>query len=1500
MNARSYKTVFSKRLGALVAVGEHASSHGKANGAGSGGGDGASGTLGYIAALTASFALVSLAWAAPATNALPTAGQVVQGAASMSQAANQLTINQSTQRAAINWQSFDIGASAKVQVVQPNAQAVLLNRVVGQSPSQIFGQLQANGHVILVNPNGVLFGKDGSVNAASFTASTLGISDANFMAGNMVYERNGSTAGIVNQGSITTAPGGYVALLGASVNNEGKINTKGGNAFLAAADTIKVPVSGTGRIKLELSAADMNANVSNSGSIITEGGQVYMQALALNRAAAQIIQSGSIDTTGEQGGAVHLLVDGGKIRVNGSIKANSTGIDENGQAKAGGDIYIGRDKDTNVLAAIGDSSGANLESIGGFIETSGSFLKVDNISVKANNWLLDPSNIEIVADTVTPIDTNYPSGNNPVDYTPTATSKIKASTIAGNLNNGTNVTLSTGVDANSTTGDEGNIFVNAAIEKTGDKSAKLTLIANNRIIVKAGIGKKATPAEGDTGNLDVDLTAHGNRKTGAQGSVVMNNVIDAGKGKVTITAISQTGWEGLIFQGNSGITAGTYTVKGSSVSTAIRFNGGTATFNSSLGDSLIEGTGGGFGGVFAASGNTINLNTTGSATTTLSSGAASTAGMRFGHGGGVTVNTSGNVTIGSHNDNSGLFVQANVNVNSGHLILKGKSVGNGIGLQDGSGTPAQISVNNGSSLTMHGISSTSGNGIDLRPQGVANFINMTGMNNDQRGTLNLIGSSATGSGIFTNGATITSDGGNINLTGNSQGNGIFHDGLIRSGGSDNGGVVTLIGTSTGTTPPRLGVNLSSGTVQGGTVIVEGSTKSSAQGVYASANTNIKSVTSNVSIKGESNTGTATHLQGKVTGQTGVTIEGVTNGTTANSRSVLIENAITAATGDINVTGIINNNSDAGQRAITLVGSTSKLDAQNGNINLNTDSLFVNSAPGNNTDSMISAAGMNNGIVSINTTTAGKPAVMGAGVSDSNTQLGIDNGEFGKISANKLVIGNAARTGDITVTGATTTNSDLELQTQGNIAIAQELKVGASGDKNLTLKAGGTSVGGTGKVTANKLTIDAANAAVAMASLANQVNQLLANVKSLDFKNGKALDLQGITASGKIKIATTTGDLNLKKDVVSTTLTHDADAVILNAGSDAAAGTDTGGNIVADNGVVVSVDLGSTAKLYTGSIGGSTNMQGLAGGSGSGKYRYNSNEITKSYSKELTGKSATNNGVYVIYRKKPVVEVKVNDVTKVYDGLAHAGGSFNNTVSNGAQNGDTDALIGGNVVFGGNAQGVKNVLDSIGKKITATDSADLNALGYGVTYKDGDLKITPRPLSIAVGLVAEKKADGTTTANVTPGALGGLVPGESLGVVVTSANFSDANAGTSKVVTASYSLLDTTDGLASNYILNASTPNPDRRLRGNILASVNPVVNPTPSPVNNNTASRVRTVSGFGGTGAATGVLDDQPLSESREICSDLNPENCECQPSVIPTIEICFAPKSLAANKEEK
>ena len=477
LNKRAHRIIFSRRHGHYVAVAECACAQGKTAGQttiAGGQGTGLGGFLApfftplflpFVGVLLSGAGLVGAAWsqALPAqplpvqplpvlaSNALPQGTSTAQGAIAISQSSSanaaSMSINQTTSKAVINWQSFDIGSNAKVNVIQPNAQAVLLNRVVGATtPSQILGQLSANGQVVVINPSGVVVGKDGSVSASSFTASTLGITDANFMAGNGQYERNGSTAGVVNLGSIKTT-GGYVALLGASVSNEGKIQTQGGTAYMAAAERITIPVSGSGRIKLELAPASINTTVTNSqsGTLVTEGGQVYMQAAALNNAVASIFQNGTIDSSGVQGGAVHLLTDGGTIKVSGSITANSanstnsanTNSNSSGVGSKGGDIIIGRDAETGLLAQSTDVSGAQLESNKGFVETSGDVLKVDGISVKAGEWLLDPYNITIAAST--PSGTAYASS-----YTSAADSVILASDISANLTAGTSVTLATG------------------------------------------------------------------------------------------------------------------------------------------------------------------------------------------------------------------------------------------------------------------------------------------------------------------------------------------------------------------------------------------------------------------------------------------------------------------------------------------------------------------------------------------------------------------------------------------------------------------------------------------------------------------------------------------------------------------------------------------------------------------------------------------------------------------------------------------------------------------------------------------------------------------------------------------------------------------------------------------------------------------------------------------------------------------------------------------------
>ncbi|WP_090142262.1 YDG domain-containing protein [Limnohabitans sp. DM1] len=704
MNANCYKTVISKRLGALVAVGEHAASQGKATGSCTGSFAGAGFVKGiadagvyYIGALTLSFALVTMAYAAPANNALPTGGQVAQGAAAISQSGANMGIYQSTARAVVNWQSFDIGKDAKVNIVQPNAQAVLLNRVNGPAPSQIFGQMTANGQVVLVNPNGVTFGKDGSVSAAGLTASTLNTTDADFMAGRNRFTRDGATGQVINQGTLTSAPGGYVALLGASVSNEGKIVAPQGNVALGAAETITLPVYGSRRIKMELTPSAINAAVANQkgGSIVTEGGQVYMQAAAVGSAMASVMQSGGIDTSGAQGGAVHLLADGGHIRVDGSIKANST------QGTAGGDLYIGRDKDTNVLAAVGDVSGARLESKGGFVETSGQYLVTTGTRVLAKDWLLDPYNITIAPSG--PSGTAYSS-----TYNPGADSVILASDIAANLNSGTSVNIQTGL-AGSPGLSDGNIVVNAAIVKSGSSDASLTLTANNGITVNQRIGRAATDAT-SSGKLNVVMTANGDAtSTSNSQGIALNNVIDANGGQVTLSGTSKNtsgvqlgptyvygvnnnSRSGVVFNGGSGITADNYQVTGTHTVAAgnsfgvsgvyldgsVNFKATGNTDSNITGNSNAQGN---FGpGVMVMDNATIRLDNQGTGVTTLKGSNTNTGGgngVRIGAGtNSAVINAIGRVTLGqqSANLNAPIFVRGTINASQNSASQSGLSI----------------------------------------------------------------------------------------------------------------------------------------------------------------------------------------------------------------------------------------------------------------------------------------------------------------------------------------------------------------------------------------------------------------------------------------------------------------------------------------------------------------------------------------------------------------------------------------------------------------------------------------------------------------------------------------------------------------------------------------------------------------------------------------------------------------------------------------------------------
>ena len=149
------------------------------------------------------------------------------GAGAIAQSGNAMTVKQASQNFSVNWQSFGIASGETVRFVQPSVSAIALNRVLGNDASQIYGNLQANGQVFLINPNGVLFGRGAQVDVGGLVASTLNITDADFLAGNFRFQGTGGN--VTNQGSINA---NYVALLGNQVLNEGVITAQLGTVAL--------------------------------------------------------------------------------------------------------------------------------------------------------------------------------------------------------------------------------------------------------------------------------------------------------------------------------------------------------------------------------------------------------------------------------------------------------------------------------------------------------------------------------------------------------------------------------------------------------------------------------------------------------------------------------------------------------------------------------------------------------------------------------------------------------------------------------------------------------------------------------------------------------------------------------------------------------------------------------------------------------------------------------------------------------------------------------------------------------------------------------------------------------------------------------------------------------------------------------------------------------------------------------------------------------------------
>ena len=280
--------------------------------------------------LVASLALAFGALSAPAiwaqglpAGALPTGASVTAGQASVSSNGANMVIDQSSQRAIINWQSFNVGAGAQIHFNQPGSSASTLNRVTGPEASTILGRITAPGQVIISNGNGVYFGRGSMVDVGSLIATTHSIGNERFMAGDLTFERNGATGSVVNEGELRAKLEGYIALIAPEVRNQGLIVATKGTVALAAGEVVELQLDPNNKLtSIRVEAGQWQALVDNRQAIEAEGGLVILSAMAARELQGSVVSnSGNINASSmtSVGGRVILTGDDVTLKAGSSI-----------------------------------------------------------------------------------------------------------------------------------------------------------------------------------------------------------------------------------------------------------------------------------------------------------------------------------------------------------------------------------------------------------------------------------------------------------------------------------------------------------------------------------------------------------------------------------------------------------------------------------------------------------------------------------------------------------------------------------------------------------------------------------------------------------------------------------------------------------------------------------------------------------------------------------------------------------------------------------------------------------------------------------------------------------------------------------------------------------------------------------------------------------------------------------------------------------------------------
>jgi len=1014
--------------------------------------------------------VVASCFSGPAAWANPTGPVVVQGQASIAAQGNTLTVT-NTPGTVINWQAFSIAGNEITRFIQQSQSSSVLNRVIGVNPSMILGALQSNGRVFLVNPNGITIGAGAQIDVAGFLASTLNLSDTDFLAGRMRFTDGGVAGSVVNHGSIATADGGMVYLVGRDVLNSGIIRSPQGGILLAAGNSIELVDAHVPELRVQVTAPGNQA--VNLGQLVAAGGRIGIYGTLVRHAGVAsantavpgengriqfkavrdlTLDAGSVvSASGPQGGSVTLQAESGTLAASGAIEAR-------GEAGNGGSVQLLGDRVGLLGVARVDVSGS---SGGGTVLAGGDYLGRNAEVQNASRAVVESAAV------------------------------IDAS--ATGSGDGGRVILW----SDDYTGFAGTILARGGAQ--GGNGGFVETSSRNNLQSLGLVDAGAPLGSGGTWLLDpYNLTISNNAATGITGfeaSATGANLLAS-----TITTALDGGTSVLVTTGGTGGEAGNITVSGTADSGGAvdihKTAGASATLTLQAAGSIfmnagsqVRSSGGGGALNITLNARNDNGNATAAGAIRLAGATLISNGGNILMGGGV--GAAGNA-IGTATNTRGVEITdaSVINAGAGSVTIRGEGAAtagpNNIGIDIGSASGATtITADGGMSLTGTGgtASANSGNhGVSIGAAGSVSLTTNGAGNITINGTGGGTGSAPSSSGVvFGSNATVTTTStGNISITGQGGGG----SGINNSGVEFVNGPVTVQSTSAAGSAGGITIN--------GT---GGGSGSNAHGVWFRANggsnVNLTSARGDVSITG--------------TGSTTGSGAGILIADQASASSTLISST---GAGAITLTGT----GSGGQPGIATssTGATSHAignSTMTGALTLRTDTVDLGGT--------LSILGTGN--LSIEPLTASATIGLAGGSGTLNlatAELGKFQDGFGSITIGSATGSGAITFGDGAGAGTGHAFSDslvLRNPSGGGISITDVLSTGTN---NLTLSSGGA-ISQSAAITAGLLTtVSAGGAVLNAANAVGSFNATNTGSGNIELTNTAApLSVTGISQAG---------------------------------------------------------------------------------------------------------------------------------------------------------------------------------------------------------------------------------------------------------------------------------------------------------------------------------------------------------------------------------------------------